>query len=77
MVHLKGYMYKWIMEDLGKTLLTSLYPVSTLLHSKYFVLFLCTDEFILSGKDTEAVLNRLVGHGKKLFLITNSPFGFV
>lgn len=24
MVHLKGYMYKWIMEDLGKTLLTSL-----------------------------------------------------
>ncbi|TNM86789.1 hypothetical protein fugu_007019 [Takifugu bimaculatus] len=51
MVHLKGYMYKWVMEDL--------------------------DKFILRGEETDAVLQRLVSHGKKLFLITNSPFGFV
>uniref|UniRef100_H3D4S0 5'-nucleotidase domain containing 2 n=1 Tax=Tetraodon nigroviridis TaxID=99883 RepID=H3D4S0_TETNG len=51
MVHLKGYMYKWIMEDL--------------------------DKFIQRGEETYAVLQRLVSHGKKLFLITNSPFGFV
>ncbi|XP_026222985.1 5'-nucleotidase domain-containing protein 2 [Anabas testudineus] len=51
MVHLKGYMYKWIMQDL--------------------------DKFILRGEETEAVLHRLVSHGKKLFLITNSPFSFV
>ncbi|KAF7660690.1 hypothetical protein LDENG_00277650 [Lucifuga dentata] len=51
MVHLRGYMYKWIMQDL--------------------------DKFILRGEDTCAVLDRLVSHGKKLFLITNSPFSFV
>ncbi|KAJ3586123.1 hypothetical protein NHX12_012524 [Muraenolepis orangiensis] len=51
MVHIKGYMYTWIMQDLEK--------------------------FILSGEQTRAVLQRLVGHGKKLFLITNSPFSFV
>lgn len=51
MVHLKGYMYKWVMEDL--------------------------DKFILSGEETDAVLQRLVSQGKKLFLITNSPFSFV
>nr|XP_046251901.1 5'-nucleotidase domain-containing protein 2 [Scatophagus argus] len=51
MVHLKGYMYKWVMEDL--------------------------DKFILRGEETDAVLHRLVSHGKKLFLITNSPFSFV
>ncbi|XP_054628426.1 5'-nucleotidase domain-containing protein 2 [Dunckerocampus dactyliophorus] len=51
MVHLKGFMYKWIMQDLGK--------------------------YILRGEETEAVLHRLVSHGKKLFLITNSPFSFV
>ncbi|XP_044067368.1 5'-nucleotidase domain-containing protein 2 isoform X2 [Siniperca chuatsi] len=51
MVHLKGYMYKWVMEDLHK--------------------------FILRGEETDAVLHRLVSHGKKLFLITNSPFSFV
>uniref|UniRef100_A0A665VB10 5'-nucleotidase domain-containing protein 2-like n=1 Tax=Echeneis naucrates TaxID=173247 RepID=A0A665VB10_ECHNA len=51
MVHLKGYMYKWVMQDL--------------------------DKFILRGDETEAVLNRLVNQGKKLFLITNSPFSFV
>ncbi|XP_061840360.1 5'-nucleotidase domain-containing protein 2 [Nerophis lumbriciformis] len=51
MVHLKGLMYKWIMEDL--------------------------DKYILRGEETEAVLHRLVSHGKKLFLITNSPFSFV
>ncbi|XP_026188911.1 5'-nucleotidase domain-containing protein 2 [Mastacembelus armatus] len=51
MVHLKGYMYKWIMQDL--------------------------DKFILRGEETDAVLHRLVSHGKKLFLITNSPFSFV
>ncbi|TNN74828.1 5'-nucleotidase domain-containing protein 2 [Liparis tanakae] len=51
MVHLKGYMYKWVMEDL--------------------------DKFILRGEETDAVLHRLVKHGKKMFLITNSPFSFV
>uniref|UniRef100_A0A8C3G2I9 5'-nucleotidase domain containing 2 n=1 Tax=Cyclopterus lumpus TaxID=8103 RepID=A0A8C3G2I9_CYCLU len=51
MVHLKGYMYKWVMEDL--------------------------DKFILRGEETDAVLHRLVSHGKKMFLITNSPFSFV
>ncbi|KAG7269894.1 hypothetical protein CRUP_032899 [Coryphaenoides rupestris] len=51
LVHIKGFMYKWIMQDLEK--------------------------FILRGAETRAVLQRLVGHGKKLFLITNSPFSFV
>ena len=35
------------------------------------------DRFIQRGEETQAVLQRLVSHGKKLFLITNSPFGFV
>ncbi|XP_037540705.1 5'-nucleotidase domain-containing protein 2 [Nematolebias whitei] len=51
MVHLKGYMYKWIMQDL--------------------------DQFILRAKETDSVLHKLSSHGKKLFLITNSPFSFV
>ncbi|XP_060930408.1 5'-nucleotidase domain-containing protein 2 isoform X2 [Limanda limanda] len=51
MVHLKGYMYKWVMQDL--------------------------DKFILRGEETDAVLHQLVKEGKKLFLITNSPFSFV
>ncbi|XP_077369518.1 5'-nucleotidase domain-containing protein 2 [Festucalex cinctus] len=51
MVHIKGFMYKWIMQDL--------------------------DKFIMRGEETDAVLHRLVSHGKKLFLITNSPFSFV
>ncbi|XP_056279635.1 5'-nucleotidase domain-containing protein 2 isoform X2 [Pseudoliparis swirei] len=51
MVHVKGFMYKWVMEDL--------------------------DKFILRGEETDAVLHRLVSHGKKMFLITNSPFSFV
>lgn len=42
-----------------------------------FLLFPSSDKFILRGDETEAVLNRLVGLGKKLFLITNSPFSFV
>ncbi|KAA8590755.1 hypothetical protein FQN60_001698 [Etheostoma spectabile] len=32
---------------------------------------------IQRGEETAAVLHRLVSHGKKLFLITNSPFSFV
>ncbi|MCJ8734975.1 hypothetical protein PDJAM_G00241490 [Pangasius djambal] len=51
MVHIKGYMYRWIMQDLEK--------------------------YILRGDETYAVLHRLASHGKKLFLITNSPFSFV
>ncbi|KAM9830124.1 5'-nucleotidase domain-containing protein 2 [Syngnathus typhle] len=51
MVHLKGFMYKWIEQDLEK--------------------------FIMRGEETDAVLHRLVSHGKKLFLMTNSPFSFV
>uniref|UniRef100_A0A6Q2Z815 5'-nucleotidase domain containing 2 n=1 Tax=Esox lucius TaxID=8010 RepID=A0A6Q2Z815_ESOLU len=51
MVHIKGYMYKWIMQDLEK--------------------------YIIRGDETYAVLHRLVSQGKKLFLITNSPFSFV
>ncbi|XP_053328740.1 5'-nucleotidase domain-containing protein 2 [Spea bombifrons] len=50
-VHVKGFMYKWIMQDLEK--------------------------YILRGDETYAVLHRLASHGKKLFLITNSPFSFV
>uniref|UniRef100_A0A672JFW7 5'-nucleotidase domain-containing protein 2-like n=1 Tax=Salarias fasciatus TaxID=181472 RepID=A0A672JFW7_SALFA len=51
MVHLKGFMYKWVMQDLGR--------------------------LIQRGEETDAVLHRLVSQGKKLFLITNSPFSFV
>lgn len=50
-VHIKGLMYKWVMEDL--------------------------EQYILHGEETFAVLQHLVNNGKKLFLITNSPFGFV
>ncbi|XP_066452421.1 5'-nucleotidase domain-containing protein 2 isoform X2 [Eleutherodactylus coqui] len=35
------------------------------------------EHYILHGEDIFAVLNRLVKHNKKLFLITNSPFSFV
>ncbi|XP_033875561.3 5'-nucleotidase domain-containing protein 2-like isoform X1 [Acipenser ruthenus] len=35
------------------------------------------EKYILHGDETYAVLNRLVNNGKKLFLITNSPFSFV
>ncbi|XP_038627648.1 5'-nucleotidase domain-containing protein 2 [Tachyglossus aculeatus] len=35
------------------------------------------EKFILHGDETFAVLNRLLNHNKKLFLITNSPFSFV
>uniref|UniRef100_A0A674A853 5'-nucleotidase domain containing 2 n=1 Tax=Salmo trutta TaxID=8032 RepID=A0A674A853_SALTR len=34
-------------------------------------------KYILRGDETYAVLHRLASHGKKLFLITNSPFSFV
>ncbi|KAG8554377.1 hypothetical protein GDO81_003776 [Engystomops pustulosus] len=50
-VHIKGFMYKWIMEDLEK--------------------------YIVRGDETSSVLHRLATHGRKLFLITNSPFSFV
>uniref|UniRef100_UPI00358FFBD5 5'-nucleotidase domain-containing protein 3-like isoform X2 n=1 Tax=Myxine glutinosa TaxID=7769 RepID=UPI00358FFBD5 len=33
--------------------------------------------YIQHGKETKAVLTRLVDHKKKLFLITNSPYSFV
>uniref|UniRef100_A0A8C7Q3I9 5'-nucleotidase domain containing 2 n=1 Tax=Oncorhynchus mykiss TaxID=8022 RepID=A0A8C7Q3I9_ONCMY len=35
------------------------------------------EKYILRGDETYAVLHRLASHGKKLFLITNSPFSFV
>uniref|UniRef100_S4RRV6 5'-nucleotidase domain containing 2 n=1 Tax=Petromyzon marinus TaxID=7757 RepID=S4RRV6_PETMA len=35
------------------------------------------EEYIQSGEETYAVLQKLVSYGKKLFLITNSPFSFV
>ncbi|XP_061473968.1 5'-nucleotidase domain-containing protein 2 isoform X2 [Rhineura floridana] len=35
------------------------------------------EKYILHGDETYAVLNQLVNHNKKLFLITNSPFSFV
>ncbi|XP_064374775.1 5'-nucleotidase domain-containing protein 2 isoform X2 [Dromaius novaehollandiae] len=35
------------------------------------------EKYILHGDEIYAVLNRLVNHNKKLFLITNSPFSFV
>ncbi|KAK2489039.1 hypothetical protein MC885_021313 [Smutsia gigantea] len=35
------------------------------------------EKYILKGEETFAVLNRLVAHGKQLFLVTNSPFSFV
>lgn len=78
MVHLKGFMYKWIMEDLGKTTLSALRILQAHCCTLNNILSCSfTDNFILRGEETEAVLNRLVGQGKKLFLITNSPFGFV
>ncbi|KAJ1095337.1 hypothetical protein NDU88_000502 [Pleurodeles waltl] len=50
-VHVKGFMYQWIMQDLEK--------------------------YILRGQETYSVLHLLASKGKKLFLITNSPFSFV
>lgn len=48
---------------------------------KYFELwclfYFNTEQYILHGDEIYAVLNRLVNHKKKLFLITNSPFSFV
>lgn len=38
---------------------------------------LFSDKYILRGEETDAVLHKLVDNGKKLFLITNSPFAFV
>ncbi|MBN3308764.1 NT5D2 protein, partial [Amia calva] len=35
------------------------------------------EKYILNGDETYAILNRLANSGKKLFLITNSPFSFV
>ncbi|XP_072277340.1 5'-nucleotidase domain-containing protein 2 [Pyxicephalus adspersus] len=35
------------------------------------------EHYILHREEVYAVLKRLVGHNKKLFLITNSPFSFV
>lgn len=82
MVHLKGYMYKWIMEDLGKTSFHvfrfCLRPATkTPAVQLIFVFLRFTDKFILRGDETDAVLHQLASNGKKLFLITNSPFSFV
>lgn len=84
MVHLKGYMYKWVMQDLGKKSI-SYYCIKSencciynnITATLWVVFLLFTDKFILRGEETDAVLHRLVSHGKKLFLITNSPFSFV
>lgn len=82
MVHLKGYMYKWIMQDLGKKQLPLFSALVLNLHvaaqtQPHFASFSLTDKFILRKEETDAVLHRLVSQGKKLFLITNSPFSFV
>lgn len=78
MVHLKGYMYKWIMQDLGKNeqfcfFITEHCQTRTV--TEFIWLF--ADKYILRGEETDAVLHKLVDNGKKLFLITNSPFSFV
>lgn len=50
-VHVKGFMYQWILQDLEK--------------------------YILRGQETYSILHLLASKGKKLFLITNSPYNFV
>ncbi|KAL0599972.1 5'-nucleotidase domain-containing protein 2 [Plecturocebus cupreus] len=77
-VHVKGLMYQWIEQDMGKGVqkprrgqpeqvagLALTVPSAPL------------EKYILRGDETFAVLSRLVAHGKQLFLITNSPFSFV
>ena len=88
MVHIKGYMYKWIMQDLRKKCFSFFsyfwflkparcctYAVTLCFTELFSWTFI--DKFILKGEETDAVLHRLASHGKKLFLITNSPFSFV
>lgn len=36
-----------------------------------------TEKYICYGEQSHAVLKKLSEHGKKMFLITNSPFDFV
>lgn len=36
-----------------------------------------TGKYICYGEQSHAVLKKLSEHGKKMFLITNSPFDFV
>ena len=38
---------------------------------------LCSDRYICYGEQSHAVLKKLKEDGKKMFLITNSPFDFV
>lgn len=40
-------------------------------------LFFFTGKYICYGEQSHAVLKKLSEHGKKMFLITNSPFDFV
>lgn len=51
---------------------------SPLLSSPLFS-FLChfPGKYICYGEQSHAVLKKLSEHGKKMFLITNSPFDFV
>lgn len=67
---------------IGKLQFTSVLPLSHFSSSlryalQYAYFFWFTEKYILHGDETYAVLNRLVSHNKKLFLITNSPFSFV
>ena len=40
-------------------------------------LSLSPDKYICYGEHSQAVLSKLSAFGKKMFLITNSPFDFV
>uniref|UniRef100_H2ZXF5 5'-nucleotidase domain containing 3 n=1 Tax=Latimeria chalumnae TaxID=7897 RepID=H2ZXF5_LATCH len=46
-------------------------------HFIYLFHLSCIDRYICYGEQTCAVLRKLAEHGKKMFLITNSPISFV
>lgn len=78
-VHVKGLMYQWIEQDMGKDGSQRGQPEGghPLVHLHRPLSSPLSEKYILRGEETFAVLSRLVTHGKQLFLITNSPFSFV
>ncbi|MGH0187081.1 UNVERIFIED_CONTAM: hypothetical protein FKN15_023747 [Acipenser sinensis] len=81
-VHVKGLMYKWIEKDMGFNQGCSCERTDVRMDREGYGYVSShsssqTEKYILHGDETYAVLNRLVNNGKKLFLITNSPFSFV
>lgn len=87
-VHVKGIMFRAVEADIGNVLS----PAAVLLlfysvHIKIrafthsvtarLLLSLFPEKYICYGEQSHAVLKKLSEHGKKMFLITNSPFDFV